>query len=67
MPFPGAVGVVCHECWEQFAPAYQLSPLNFAVKRKLTDQEDIVLSAITHRLITRAIDRRPRTLLAANR
>jgi DNA repair protein RecO (recombination protein O) len=46
---------------------YQLSPLNFAVKRKLTDQEDIVLSAITHRLITRAIDRRPRTLLAANR
>ena len=46
---------------------YQLSPFNFVQKRKLTDQEDVVLSAITHRLITRAIDRRPRTLLAANR
>jgi len=47
--------------------SYQLSPLNFVKNRKLTDQEDSILSALTHRLITRAIDRRPRTLVAANR
>jgi len=46
---------------------YQLSPANFAKTHALSDQEDLILSGLTHRLIARAIDRRPRTLVAATR
>jgi DNA repair protein RecO (recombination protein O) len=46
---------------------YQLSPANFAKAHALSDQEDLTLSGLTHRLIARAIDRRPRTLVAASR
>lgn len=46
---------------------YHLSPVNFAEKHGLTDAEDVVLGGLTHRLIARAIERRPRTLLAATR
>ena len=46
---------------------YHLSPVNFAQRHALTDAEDVVLGGLTHRLIARAIERRPRTLLAATR
>lgn len=47
--------------------SYQLSPANFAQRYALTEQEDLVLSGLTHRLITRTIERRPRTLMGTPR
>jgi DNA repair protein RecO (recombination protein O) len=64
---PNVPSVFSHEVLGAVRASYQLSPLNFVKNRKLTDQEDSILSALTHRLISRAIDRRPRTLVAANR
>jgi recombinational DNA repair protein (RecF pathway) len=64
---PNVPSVFSPEVLSAVRASYQLSPLNFVRNRKLTDQEDSLLSALTHRLITRAIDRRPRTLVAANR
>ena len=46
---------------------YQLSPVNFVKAHTLSDQEDLILSGLTHRLIARAIERLPRTLVASNR
>lgn len=46
---------------------HRLSPTQFARVQKLSDSEDAELGEITHRLITRAIDRRPRTLVATTR
>src|SRR5215813_328546 len=45
----------------------RLSPVNFVQRFQLTDQEDLLLSGLTHRLISRAIERRPRTLVAVPR
>jgi DNA repair protein RecO (recombination protein O) len=46
----------------------QLPPADFASTfRGLSDQSDAQLSELTHRLIVRALDRRPRTLVAARR
>jgi hypothetical protein len=64
---PSVPSVFTPEILSTVRASYQLSPLNFVKNRKLTDREDSVLGALTHRLITRAIDRRPRTLVAANR
>lgn len=44
-----------------------LSPRRFAEKYKLSEQQDDQLRDVTHRLIARAIERRPRTLVAATR
>ncbi|HSQ23986.1 MAG TPA: DNA repair protein RecO [Pyrinomonadaceae bacterium] len=63
---PNVPSVLSPEVLVAVRASYQLSPINFVQKRKLTEQEDLVLSTLTHRLITRAIDRRPRTLMAAN-
>jgi DNA repair protein RecO (recombination protein O) len=46
---------------------YQLSPVNFVKAHTLSDPEDLLLSGLTHRLIARAIERRPRTLVASTR
>lgn len=46
---------------------YRLSPLKFAELHRLSESDDSELGEITHRLITRAIDRRPRTLVATTR
>lgn len=46
---------------------HQLSPANFAQRYSLNDEEDAVLGGVTHRLIARAIDRRPRTMVATTR
>jgi DNA repair protein RecO (recombination protein O) len=45
----------------------RLSPTKFVETFQLADADDGELGEITHRLITRAIDRRPRTLVAATR
>lgn len=64
---PKVPSVFSFELLAVIRASYQLSPVNFVQRQKLSDQEDLVLSTLTHRLITRAIDRRPRTLVAANR
>ena len=44
-----------------------MSPTRFAQTHTLSESDDAELGEITHRLITRAIDRRPRTLVASTR
>ena len=46
---------------------HQLSPGNFAAQHSLNDRQYAELGDLTHRLITRAIERRPRTLVASPR
>jgi DNA repair protein RecO (recombination protein O) len=46
---------------------HQLSPLSFVKQNSLTDRQYAEIGDLTHRLITRAIDRRPRTLVASTR
>ncbi|HYW72270.1 MAG TPA: DNA repair protein RecO [Pyrinomonadaceae bacterium] len=46
---------------------HQLSPANFATQQVLTERDYVEIGDLTHRLITRAIDRRPRTLVASTR
>ena len=46
--------------------AYRLAPAKFAEMEKLSERDDAQLGDLTHRLITRAIERHPRTLMAAN-
>jgi len=42
-----------------------LSPKRFSENYLLTEQQDEELRELTHRLISRAIERRPRTLVAS--
>jgi DNA repair protein RecO (recombination protein O) len=46
---------------------HQLSPLSFAGQQVLTDRQYAEIGDLTHRLITRAIERQPRTLMASSR
>ena len=46
--------------------AYRLAPAKFAETERLSERDDAQLGDLTHRLITRAIDRLPRTLMAVN-
>jgi DNA repair protein RecO (recombination protein O) len=46
---------------------HQLSPMNFAAQHILTERQYVEIGDLTHRLITRIIERRPRTLVASNR
>jgi len=46
---------------------HQLSPGNFAAQHTLSERQYAELGDLTHRLITRAIERRPRTLVASTR
>lgn len=64
---PNAPSNLSPEVLRAIRATHQLSPINFAQRYNLTDQEDLVLSGLTHRLIARAIERRPRTLVAAPR
>jgi len=45
----------------------QLSPSNFVSQHDLNERQSAEMGDLTHRLITRAIDRRPRTLVASSR
>lgn len=47
--------------------SHQLSPAKFVVQHNLTERQSAEIGDLTHRLITRAIDRRPRTLVASSR
>jgi DNA repair protein RecO (recombination protein O) len=47
--------------------SHQLSPAKFVAQHRLTERQYAEIGDLTHRLITRAIERRPRTLVAANR
>ena len=62
---PQAPSFLSAELVRMIRASHQLSPVNFAQRYSLDDGEDAVLSGITHRLIARAIDRRPRTMVAA--
>ena len=64
---PNALSNLSPEVIRTLRASYQLSPANFAQRYNLTDQEDLVLSGLTHRFIARAIERRPRTLVATSR
>jgi DNA repair protein RecO (recombination protein O) len=44
---------------------HQLSPSDFARQYSLSEKQYIEIGDLTHRLITRAIERRPRTLVAS--
>jgi DNA repair protein RecO (recombination protein O) len=46
--------------------SHQLSPLKFVLEHDLTERQYAEIGDLTHRLITRAIERRPRTLVASN-
>ena len=46
---------------------HQLSPSNFAAQHAMSERQYAELGDLTHRLITRAIDRLPRTLVASSR
>ena len=46
--------------------AYRLSPSKFVEEEALAERDDAQLGNLTHRLITRALERTPRTLVAAN-
>jgi len=46
---------------------HRLAPVKFAELHSLSEADAAELGEITHRLITRAIDRRPRTLVASTR
>lgn len=46
----------------------QLPPLDFAIRFKdLSEESEGQIAALTHRLIVRALDRRPRTMVASTR
>lgn len=45
----------------------ELAPPRFAATYQVSEQQDAELGDLTHRLIARAIDRRPRTMLASAR
>jgi DNA repair protein RecO (recombination protein O) len=47
--------------------SHQLSPSKFVTQYSLTERQYAEIGDLTHRLITRAIDRRPRTLVASIR
>jgi DNA repair protein RecO (recombination protein O) len=47
--------------------SHQLSPAKFVIQHNLTERQYVEIGDLTHRLITRAIDRRPRTLVASTR
>lgn len=61
------VSVFSPEVLRTVRASQRLSPAKFTDSQKLSAREDAELSELTHRLIARAIDRRPRTLVAGNR
>lgn len=59
--------VISFSIMKTLRATHRLSPARFAALHKLSDADDAELGELTHRLITRAIDRRPRTQVAATR
>jgi DNA repair protein RecO (recombination protein O) len=63
----GAGAILSLPIMSAIRASQKLSPLRFAENYRLSDTMDAELGDITHRLITRAIDRRPRTQFASAR
>jgi DNA repair protein RecO (recombination protein O) len=64
---PGNASLLSPEVLEIIQATHQLSPANFAEKHRLAERQDAEIGDLTQRLITRAIERRPRTLIAFSR
>ena len=64
---PNFGSVLSAEVLSTVRATQQLSPQRFVEHYKLSALDETKLSDVTHRLITRAIERRPRTLVAATR
>jgi len=64
---PANVSSLSSEAIRIVRATHQLSPANFAEAQQLSERQDAEIGDLTHRLITRAIERRPRTLVAGNR
>jgi DNA repair protein RecO (recombination protein O) len=64
----GPVTKLSVETQRTLVATQQLSPSAFAANfQELSDQSEAQLADLTHRLIVRALDRRPRTLVASTR
>ena len=64
---PGNASLLSPEGLKIIRATHQLSPANFAEKQRLSERQNAEIGDLTQRLITRAIERRPRTLVAFNR
>ena len=64
---PVSASVLSPEVIEIVRATHHLSPGNFVVQHPLSERQYAELGDLTHRLITRAIERRPRTLVASTR
>jgi len=63
---PANASLLSSDAMNIIRSTHQLSPLKFA-ENSLSESQYAEIGDLTHRLITRAIDRRPRTLVAAGR
>jgi len=64
---PGNASLLSPEVLKIIQVTHQLSPANFAEKHHLSERQSAEIADLTQRLITRAIERRPRTLVAFSR
>ena len=64
---PANASVLSPEAMTIIRATHELSPANFARRHHLTERQYSEIGDLTHRLITRAIERRPRTLVASGR
>lgn len=64
---PGNASLLTPEVLKIIRATHQLSPANFADKHRLSERQYAEIGDLTQRLITRAIERRPRTLVAFSR
>lgn len=64
---PGNASLLSPEALTIIRATHQLSPAKFAEKHRLSERQSAEIGDLTQRLITRAIERRPRTLVAFSR
>jgi len=64
---PGNAWILAPDVVKIIRASHQLSPSKFAIQHNLTERQYVEIGDLTHRMITRAIDRRPRTLVASTR
>jgi DNA repair protein RecO (recombination protein O) len=64
---PGNASLLSPKVLNIIQATHQLSPANFAENYRLSERQYAEIGDLTQRLITRAIERRPRTLVAFSR
>jgi DNA repair protein RecO (recombination protein O) len=64
---PGNASLLSPEVLKIIRATHQLSPAIFAEQHRLSERQYAEIGDLTQRLITRAIERRPRTLVASSR